>query len=287
MTNNPMPTKLKPALPPATTQRSSGRSAENQPPGKVPQIAADAEAMSRAAADYLAAEIGKLPRALLCLATGVSPARTYELLAEKQQSQPHLFDQVRLMKLDEWYGLQPTDPASCEWYLRQKLVTPLQVSPERFFGWNSRARNPQAECQRVADWLATQGRIDVCVLGLGLNGHLGFNEPANELSDRPHFARLSETSMNHSMLGAAKGSVRFGFTLGMANILQARKVILLVSGPHKAGPLRRLLTGMITPQFPASLLWLHPALTIICDRAAASGASTNSKSHAASPKAKP
>ena len=282
-----MPTKPKPTLAPATPQRSTGRSAENQPAGEAPQVAANAEAMSRAAADYLAAEIGKLPNALLCLATGASPAGTYELLAEKQQSQPHLFDHVRLMKLDEWYGLQPTDPASSELYLRQKLVTPLRVSPERFFGWNSRARNPQAECQRVADWLATQGRIDVCVLGLGINGHLGFNEPAHELSDGPHFARLSATSMNHSMLGAASGTVRFGFTMGMANILQARKVILLVSGQHKAAPLQRLLTRRITTQFPASLLWLHPAFTVFCDRAAASGAPAHPKSRTAHPKSTP
>lgn len=282
-----MPTKPKPTLALPTPQRSSGRSAENQSAGEVPQVAADAEAMSRAAASFLAGEMGQKPNALLCLATGASPARTYDLLVEKQQDQPHLFDQVRLMKLDEWYGLQPTDPASCEWYLRQKLANPLRVSSERFFGWNSRARNPQAECRRVADWLATQGRIDVCVLGLGLNGHLGFNEPADPLQTGPHFARLSETSMNHSMLGAAKGSVRFGFTLGMANILQAHKVILLVSGQHKAAPLQRLLTRRITTQFPASLLWLHPALTIFCDRAAASGAPTNSKSRTAHPKSKP
>ena len=233
-------------------------------------VAADYETMSRAAADCIAAAVRKKPDALLCLATGASPARAYELLEDKRRHEPHLFDRVRLMKLDEWGGLGRADPGSCEAYLREKLVRPLRVGADRFFGWQCQPTDPRAECRRIAGWLAANGPIDVSILGLGLNGHLGFNEPADTLPAGPHVAALSETSMTHSMLGKARGKVRRGFTLGLADILHSRKVLLLVSGAAKAAPMRRLFTRQITTQFPASLLWLHPAFVIFADRAALS-----------------
>jgi len=267
-----MPAITKPTDPWHATEsrRRSPKPSGPQPAACALHVAADYEAMSRAAADCIAAEVRQKPDALLCLATGASPARAYELLADKRRDEPHLFDRVRLMKLDEWGGLKPTDPGSCEAYLRQKLVEPLLVGTDRFFGWKCRPTNPRAECRRIADWLAANGPIDLCILGLGLNGHLGFNEPADVLAAGPHVAALSETSTTHSMLGEARGKVRHGFTLGMADLLHSRQVLLLVSGAAKAAPMRRLFTRQITTQFPASLLWLHPAFVIFADRAALS-----------------
>lgn len=225
--------------------------------------------MSRAAAALLAGEAQCNRGALFCLATGASPARTYELLAEYDRLQPGLFEQARWMKLDEWGGLAMDDPASCEVYLRKKIVGPLRVSTERFFGWHSQPADPEIECRRIAAWLAVNGPIDLCVLGVGTNGHLGFNEPADTLQPGPHVAVLSQTSITHSMLTSAQGRPRFGLTLGMADLLQSRKILLLASGNHKARILERFYAGGISTQFPASFLWLHPAVTIFCDHAAA------------------
>ncbi len=237
-----MPVKTKPT---ETGPATELRRPDLRPSGARPafcalQVAADYEAMSRAAADCIAAEVREKPHALLCLATGVSPARAYALLADKRRHEPHLFDRVRLMKLDEWGGLDCADSGSCEAYLREKLVRPLRVGTDRFFGWKCQPKDPRAECRRIADWLAANGPIDLSILGLGLNGHLGFNEPADTLPAGLHIAALSETSMTHAMLGKARGSIRHGFTLGMADILHSRKVLLLVSGTAKAAPMRRV-----------------------------------------------
>jgi galactosamine-6-phosphate isomerase len=226
--------------------------------------------MSQAACGLIVTEIQRQPDALLCVASGASPARTYELLAERAQTEPALFSRVRLIKLDEWIGLEADDPASCEVYLRQKLVDPLRISEDRFFTWPTRPADPAAECRRVADWLAANGPISLCILGIGTNGHLGFNEPAEHLQAGPHVAALSGASLGHPMLQQAEGTTRSGLTLGMADLLHSRKAILLVSGPHKAAQVQRLFTQQISTQFPASLLWLHPGLMIFCDHPAAS-----------------
>jgi galactosamine-6-phosphate isomerase len=238
-------------------------------PGLTIHVAEDYEAMSRAAARHVAAALRANPTALLCLATGATPARTYELLVEAGRRKPALFRHARLLKLDEWGGLAADDPAACGVYLQEKLCRPLGIGRDRFFGWRSQPRRPQAECARIATWLAVHGPIDVNILGLGVNGHLGFNEPAAALPAGPHVARLSPASRRHSMLGTSRARPRYGLTLGMGDLLHSREVVLLVNGSHKAAQLHRLLTGHVTPRFPASFLRLHPALTVFCDRASA------------------
>lgn len=233
------------------------------------KVSPDYETMSQSAAAFLAEETRRKPNTLFCLATGASPARTYELLALHNRQQPGLFGRAHWLKLDEWGGLAMDDPASCEADLRAKVIEPLHISPGRYFGWQSRPPDPAVESSRVADWLAANGPIDVCMLGVGTNGHLGLNEPAEALQPGPHVAELSETSVSHSMLKSACNRPQFGLTLGMADLLQSRKIVLLVSGGHKAEPLRRFFTREITTRFPASFLWLHPAVTIFCDHAAA------------------
>ena len=162
------------------------------------------------------------------------------------------------------------DPATCEHYLRRLLLNPLAVPPERYCGWESQPADAEAECRRMAAWLAVHGPVDIQVLGLGENGHLGFNEPAAQLCATPHVARLSAVSLGHSMLGPSRGRVAFGLTLGIGDILAARSILLLVSGERKARQLQRLVTGEISPEFPASLLRRHRAVTVFCDAAAAS-----------------
>jgi putative deaminase/isomerase len=223
--------------------------------------------MSRRAADRLVERLRRKPDALLCLATGGTPTRTYQLLAHQGATEPALFAHARILKLDEWGGLAMDDPASCEHHLRSLLVEPLGLG-SRYHGFQSQPADPQAECDRIARWLEQNGPIDVCVLGLGVNGHLGFNEPAPMLQPHAHVAQLAQTSLEHAMLALSRGRPGFGLTLGMAELLHAREVLLLVSGPAKREPMRRLLDAWIASEFPASLLSLHPAVTLLCDQAA-------------------
>lgn len=232
-------------------------------------IAKDYDSMSRAAERFVAKEIRRKCNALICLATGESPEGLYRLMGERFQTDSGLFSQARFVKLDEWGGLAMNDPGSCEAYIQQRILRPLRVERGRYFGWRSRPKDPEAECRRVADWLAANGPVDINILGVGRNGHLGLNEPAAVLQAGPHVAILSKSSMGHSMLSSKQGAVEYGLTLGMGDLLLSRKIVLLASGRHKAVPLRRLLSGEISTRFPASLLMGHPELHVFCDEAAA------------------
>lgn len=233
------------------------------------EIHREYEEMSRRAADVIVEEVRRKPDLLLCAATGATPTRTYELLGERARDERQLFARVRVIKLDEWGGLAPEDPATCETYLRRHLVGPLSVSGDRYFAFRSNAEERHEECRRVEKLLDAAGRIDLCVLGLGMNGHLGFNEPGESLTPRVHVSELSETSMTHPMLREAKGRVTCGLTLGIGDVLRSRRVLLLVNGAHKREAMRRLGERRITTAFPASFLWVHGNVTCLCDKAAA------------------
>jgi galactosamine-6-phosphate isomerase len=193
--------------------------------------------------------------------------RTYELLAQEGAKEATLFKHCRIIKLDEWGGLPPGNPATCDVQLRTIFVSPLNLA-ERYVAFESNPPNPDAECARVADWLDQNGPIDISVLGLGINGHLGFTEPAEYLQPFAHVAQLSQASLSHAMLAQSNIRPTYGLTLGMADLIQSRHILLLVTGPTKRGPLHRLLTGGITTDFPASMLHLHARVTILCDATA-------------------
>jgi galactosamine-6-phosphate isomerase len=174
------------------------------------------------------------------------------------------------MKLDEWGGLPPGDPATCDVQLRTTLVSPLNLA-ERYVAFESNPPDPDAECVRIANWLDKNGPIDIAVLGLGINGHLGFTEPAEYLQPFAHVAELSQASLSHAMLAKAAVRPTYGLTLGMADLIQSRRILLLVTGPKKREPLQKLLSGRITTEFPASMLQLHTDVHLLCDAAACAG----------------
>src|SRR5262249_14805083 len=162
-------------------------------------------------------------------------------------------------------GLPINDPATCERQIRTTLIEPLRLS-DRYVGFASQPTDPPAECARIRAWLARHGPIDVCILGLGRNGHLGFNEPNDSLEPRAHVAVLADSSLSHAMLQRGSQRPHYGLTLGVADLLQSRRVLLVVNGALKREPLSRLLNGKINTLFPASLLQLHPDVTLYCDR---------------------
>ncbi|MGL4513165.1 MAG: 6-phosphogluconolactonase, partial [Lacipirellulaceae bacterium] len=165
-------------------------------------VAADHEAASASAADWIERVVRETPAALLVLASGSTPTRCYELFAERGRRDPALVASLRVLKLDEWGGLPGDAAGSCEEHLRRVFVDPLGLA-DRYVAFDGMASDPAAECQRVAAWLAANGPIDACVPGLGVNGHLGFNEPADELQPHAHVARLSAASLGHAMVREA------------------------------------------------------------------------------------
>jgi galactosamine-6-phosphate isomerase len=233
------------------------------------KVAPDYDAISRIAADFILAELRAKPDLLVCTATGASPTRTYAMLGEEFRRNPGLFERLRILKLDEWGGLAMDDPGSSETYLRQHLLGPLAISKDRYTGFNSEFPDRDAECARIRNWIARNGPLDICLLGLGTNGHLAMNEPAEAFSAFAHIAQLAPSTVTHSMLAQSKRKPTYGLTIGLVEIFQSRKIVLLVSGEGKSKQMGRLFNGEISTQFPASLLWLNPGVSLFCDQAAA------------------
>lgn len=222
--------------------------------------------MTAAAVAIVLAEIERKPDLLLCAATGSSPTGLYQALAGKARTDRALFAALRVVKLDEWAGLSARDPGSAERYLHDHLLDPLGIPPQRYITIDGAATDPDAECRRVRAELARAGPIDLCILGLGVNGHIGFNEPAPALVPHCHVARLSEASRRHAMVRGMADPPRFGLTLGMREILASRRIVLLVAGEGKERAVAGLLSGEVTTTLPASLLCLHETVDCLIDR---------------------
>ncbi len=196
------------------------------------------------------------PGLLLCAATGSSVSPLYKMLGKEAQKNRLLFKNLRIIPLDEWIGL-PTAEGSCHSYLSEHLIVPLKISEERYFPFNTTAANLEKECLRIQGLLKIQGPIDLCILGLGKNGHLGFNEPAQILHPHCHIANLSTQSQHHTMVAHSEKKPTHGLTLGMQDVLSSKQILILVSGNGKEKAKQQLLSGKIDPQCPASFLWKH------------------------------
>lgn len=222
----------------------------------------DYQDLSSAAGKVIADEIKLNPSSLICIATGSTPTGAYKELARIVTVDSVDCSKLRIIKLDEWGGLAMDDESTCEVYIQKYIINPLGISSDRYIRFVSSPDNLQKECARISRELAQHGPIDLCLLGLGANGHLGFNEPAEYLQGPPHVAKLSEKSLSHSMVKANQSPISYGLTLGMDAIMQAKKILFLVNGKHKAGVFKEFKQAQINQYFPASMLWSH--LNAIC-----------------------
>lgn len=222
--------------------------------------------MSELAASLVQESIRQKPGLLLCAATGSSPEGLYSELAKQASREKELFSALRILKLDEWGGLPENHPATCEYYLKTRLLDPLGIGRGRYISFHSDPEDPEKECGRIHDRLQKEGPIDVCILGLGRNGHLGLNEPAAHLEPRCHVAVLSEESLGHPMITSLAKKPAYGLTLGMQDILASRRIIMLVSGHDKKQMVEKFLEGTVSGELPASFLWEHGRVDCLIDR---------------------
>lgn len=214
------------------------------------------EDMGLTAASIVKNELIIKPDALLCAATGSSPLPLYQQLVIVAEKDSTLFQNFRLIPLDEWIGL-PTPEGSCDSYLREHLVAPLQISKERYFSFSPNTADLNQECLRIQRLLKTGGPIDMCILGLGKNGHLGFNEPADVLQPHCHIADLTAQSQQHNMILNSSEKPTQGLTLGIQDILSSKRILMLVSGDGKEEAKEQFFSGQVSSQCPASFLWKH------------------------------
>lgn len=208
------------------------------------------------AASIVKDELKRKPGMLLCAATGQSPLPLYKQLAFEHENNKTLFQQLRLIPLDEWIGLT-TSAGSCHSYLEKNVLDPLKITQDRYLKFNPGVDDLELECQRIKGLLKQHGPIDLCVLGLGQNGHLGLNEPALVLQDHCHVADLAARSQGHNMLQAASDKPSQGLTLGMKDILSSNRVLLIISGDGKEVAKKAFFSKKIDPQCPATYLWRH------------------------------
>lgn len=215
------------------------------------------DAMSKASAEMVIKTLKQKPDLMLCAATGNSPTGLYKELANAYQSDSSSFDQLRIFKLDEWGDMDADVPASCEYYLQEHVLTPLQIPANRYIAFQNNPADPKTECERVQGILDQQGPIDICVLGLGANGHMGLNEPNEKLHDHCHVAQLAELTLSHGMIADIKPKPTYGMTIGIEDILASKHILMLIVGASKKEATEMLLKGEVTNQFPATHLWRH------------------------------
>lgn len=214
------------------------------------------------------------PRAVLGLPTGRTPILLYDLLAERHAAGTLDFSQVTTFNLDEFVGIGEDHHGSYRAYMRRYLFDRVNLPHGRGHVLDGLAADPDAECERFEEQIAAAGGLDLQVLGLGANGHIGFNEPADTLSARTHRVTLLEPSRraNAGFFGGDLAQVPTeAMTMGMGTILKSRRILLLVTGREKAEAVSAMINGPLTTQLPASFLQLHAQVEVICDGEAASG----------------
>lgn len=222
--------------------------------------------MSNISAGRVMDEIVKKPDLLLCAATGSSPEGLYKKLAHIAGRERQLFKKLRILKLDEWGGVPVNHLVTCEYFIRNRVLGPLSIPMEHYISFDSHPEEPEIECARIRSMVDKEGPIDICILGLGRNGHLALNEPAEKLEPFCHVAKLSEESLQHPMIADLESKPEYGLTLGMKEILSSRKIIMLVSGKEKKQVAEKFLKGKVSTDLPASFLWLHPHVECFVDQ---------------------
>ncbi len=233
-------------------------------------IADTYEALSKRAAEDLYSFLQPLQAPVVCPASGDTPAGLYRHLVQLVRRENTDTTGWRFVGLDEWQGMNGTDEGSCRYMLDRQLFFPLRTPAANICFFDGRAGDWQAECTRSEAFIAAQGGISIAIVGIGLNGHVGMNEPGTPKEIRSHVARLhKETQHTGQKYFSGPRHLSAGLTLGLATILEAKKIFLLASGPSKTAIVHQLLNDSTSEALPASILRQHPALCIYLDKAAA------------------
>ena len=225
-----------------------------------------------AIAAFIVDALERAPDMVLGLPTGRTPLLLYDALADLSRRRRADFSRAVTFNLDEFWGLAANDPRNYRTFMERHFFSRVNVLPSRAHIPDGAARNWRLAAARYDDLIAQAGGLDVCLVGLGANGHLAFNEPGASLRAETHRARLTPATRQanaHLFGGRLRDVPSHGLTMGMGAILGARAVILLATGRGKASIVRRALTGPLTTRVPASLLRAHPNALAVLDRDAA------------------
>lgn len=234
--------------------------------------AKDYDDMSRKAANILSAQVIMKPNCVLGLATGSTPIGTYAQLVEWYNKGDLDFSNVTTVNLDEYKGLNRENDQSYYYFMNRHLFGKVNVNHERTFLPDGTEKDSEKACADYNQIIEDVGGVDLQLLGLGHNGHIGFNEPGDVFKAKTHCVDLTETTIkaNQRFFASIDDVPRQAYTMGIQTIMQARKILVVVSGEDKAGIVKEAFFGPITPRVQASVLQLHPDVTVVADEAALS-----------------
>ena len=231
--------------------------------------AKDYKDMSRKAANIISAQIIMKPNCVLGLATGSTPIGTYEQLVEWYHKGDLDFSKVTSVNLDEYRGLEKSNDQSYDYFMHEHLFDKVNIHPENVNLPDGMAEDAEKECKRYEELIRSLGGVDLQLLSLGHNGHIGFNEPGAAFEKETHCVNLTERTIeaNKRFFASADDVPKQAFTMGIKTIMQAKKILVIASGEDKAEILKEAFFGPVTPAVPASSLQLHNNVIVVGDQA--------------------
>ena len=232
----------------------------------------DYKGMSRKAANIISAQIILKPDCVLGLATGSTPIGTYDQLVNWYEKGDLDFSKVVTINLDEYKGLSGDNDQSYRYFMNKHLFDRINIYKENTYVPNGLEADSKKACQEYNDIITKCGGIDMQLLGLGHNGHIGFNEPGGAFEKETHCVNLTKSTIeaNKRFFEKEEDVPRQAYTMGIKSIMQAKKILVVVSGEDKADIVKGAFTGPVTPEVPASVLQLHNDVALVGDRAALS-----------------
>ena len=234
--------------------------------------AKDYKEMSRKAANILSAQVILKPDSVLGLATGSTPIGMYDQLVEWYKKGDLDFSKVKTVNLDEYKGLTHDNDQSYYYFMHEHLFDRVNIDPANTNVPDGTEEDPEKECARYEKLIESMGGVDIQLLGIGHNGHIGFNEPDSTFAKTTHCVDLAESTIeaNKRFFASVDDVPRQAYTMGIGTIMKAKKILLIVNGESKADAVAKAFFGPVTPEVPASILQFHSDVVVIGDSAALS-----------------
>lgn len=234
----------------------------------------DYDSLSDAAAELIIQIVERKPEAVLCFATGNSPVGTYKALSRKAKERGTDFSQCFCFGLDEWLGVPPEKSGSCHYLLVEQVFRPLGIREEQVHLFNGMTSDVATECRIMNGEIEQAGGIDCMLVGIGLNGHVGFNEPGVEVTLEAHEQELQGSTLASGQLYFNEPTeISKGITVGMAQVMKTRCLLMLANGQNKAAIIQQACEGPVTNEVPASYIQQHRHAVLMIDKAAAAALS--------------
>lgn len=226
--------------------------------------------LSETAADFVRKQLQKKPDSLFCFPSGDTPTGMFGILVEETRRGKIDFSKSKFVGLDEWVGMDRHDGGSCQHYMYQHFFDAANIKPEQIIFFNAKAKNLKDECLKVDEYIFQQGGIDLLIVGVGLNGHIGLNEPGSSFGNYCHVRKLDESTIQSAQkYFTSKTILEEGITVGIKHMLQAKEAIIMASGERKADIIQKIVEGPVGENVPGTAMRGHKNGYCLLDAAAA------------------